>query len=183
MQILYIVTIKCSQLKTIDYTWQRLNPHRPFWATVERNTICFTAAGEKWSQPNTSDASREKAAGSWCGGTTRALFVALEWLCHRWLLLLLTQPRLASVLPAATTLTILSCLCPFGLVVEWSKARGFFEPQRNPSSSDSRVSEFDGWTSSSLFVLFFVCLLFFKSLCIAASGLHEDCWVCMHFNK
>lgn len=34
-----------------------------------------------------------------------------------------------------------------------------------------------------LFVLFFVCLLFFKSLCIAASGLHEDCWVCMHFNK
>lgn len=34
------------------------------------------------------------------------------------------------------------------------------------------------------FSFFFLFVLFiFLSLCIAASGLHENCWVCMHFNK
>lgn len=51
------------------------------------------------------------------------------------LLLRYTQPRLASVLPAATPWTRLSRLCPFGSVVEWSKAKAFFESQRHPFSS------------------------------------------------
>lgn len=76
------------------------------------------------------------------------------------LLLCNTQPRLASVLPAATTLTRLSCLCPFGSVVEWSKAKGFFESQRHPFSS-APVSEFDGWTSCSLHFAFLFCFVLF----------------------
>lgn len=108
-------------------------------------------------------------AGSWCGGMNSLSAVdctslgpvwrlGMGRLCH--CLLLVTQPGLASVLPAAAMLT-LSGLCPFGLVVEWSKARGFFESSRNPFSSDSLVSEFDGWTSSSLLFVCFICLFFF----------------------
>lgn len=130
-------------------------------------------------------------AGSWCGGMNS--LSAGDWTSPVWRLgmgrpcprlLLVTQLRLASVLPVAAMLTHLSSLCPFGLVVEWSKARGFFESWRNPFSSDSLVSEFDGWTSSLFVCFFFLFYLFiFLSLCIAASGLHENCWVCMHFNK
>lgn len=80
------------------------------------------------------------------------------------LLLRNTQPRLASGLPAATTLTRLSGLCPFGSVVEWSKAKGFFELQRYPFSS-APVSEFDGWTSCSLRFVFFVLFCFIIVYC------------------
>lgn len=33
------------------------------------------------------------------------------------------------------------------------------------------------------FFLFVLFVYFFLPLCIAASGLHENCWVCKHFNK
>lgn len=130
----------------------------PSWASMERNTAFYG-----WCL-------RRARAGSRCRGMKSLSAVdctslGLVWclgmgrLCHR--LLLVTQLRLASVLPAATMLTHLSGLCPFGLVVEWSKARGFFESWRNPFSSDSMVSEFDGWTSSLFFSFCFICLFFY----------------------
>lgn len=40
------------------------------------------------------------------------------------------------------------------------------------------------WWVNFLFTsLCFFLLFCFLSLCIAASGLHEGCWVCVHFNK
>lgn len=106
-------------------------------------------------------------AGSWCGGTKSLSAVdctslgpvwrlGMGRLCHR--LLLVTQLRLASVMPAAAIFTHLSGLCPFGLVVEWSKARGFFESWRNPFSSDSLVSRV--WWVDFLFAFFCLFVLF-----------------------
>lgn len=111
----------------------------PFGATMERNTICFYGCWRKWSQPNTSDALTEKGVGSWWRGSLCAVGCTrlgpVGCLGMACLLLRNAQPRLASVLPAATTWTCLSRLCPFGSVVEWSKAKAFFESQRHPFSS------------------------------------------------
>lgn len=62
------------------------------------------------------------------------------------------------------------------------------KPGESLSHKDYPFSSAPGlrvWWVNFLFIsLHFVVLLFcFLSLCIAASGLHEGCWVCMHFNK
>lgn len=134
-----MVTIRCSQFQMITYKRDRILV-ASFWGNYGKEHHLFLWLLEKMESTQhfwCLDGERGGKLvwrGSLCavGCTSLGPVGCLGMAC---LLLRNAQPGLASVLPAATPWTRLSRLCPFGSVVEWSKAKAFFESQRHPLSS------------------------------------------------
>lgn len=175
-----------------DFTEARLNRHCPLWATMERNTTRFMAAGENGVNPTCLMPQESKG---W----------KLVWGNEKPICCRLHQPGPCLTPRNGTTVSPLAPCHP--AEAGFSSACGSYV-----HSSVRSVSLWIGcgmvqsqgllWIMKKSFLFWlsglkslmgglplrfflFVCFicLFFLSLCIAASGLHENCWVCMHFNK
>lgn len=180
-----MVTIRCSQFQMITYKRDRILV-ASFWGNYGKEHHLFLWLLEKMESTQhfwCLDGERgEKLVwrGSLCavGCTSLGPVGCLGMAC---LLLRNAQPGLASVLPAATPWTRLSLCVPLDQL--WNGPR----PRLSLSHKDilCPLPRLRVWWVNFLFasLCFFVFRFVFLSLCIAASGLHEGCWVCMHFNK
>lgn len=180
-----MVTIRCSQFQMITYKRDRILV-ASFWGNYGKEHHLFLWLLEKMESTQhfwCLDGERGGKLvwrGSLCavGCTAWGLLVALEW------------PVCSSVTPSRSWLQF--CLqqlrglaCPVCVPLDqlWNGPR----PRLSLTHKDilCPLPRLRVWWVNFLFasLCFFVFRFVFLSLCIAASGLHEGCWVCMHFNK